>query len=388
MYISRVSNFYNISTKLGFKGNDSTSFSDSSKNPDETASCQNNSPEVFIPTEQYLSMTLQGQLNRMEEAAKDSESSLSKTIKSMNEALEGLDTSDGDKDYEDGFGFLGDMGESMAEMTLFSLEASTDFMQEAPDELKGKIPKFFTSDANSFIQSIERNISEQETVDFSEIQMPDTDDLNVISEYEGVKEEYKEVAAELLEQMQAMFKDGTMAAILEQQKALVEVLKTTKKDKLNEIVTKMNDRMNYMLYQAINAGFDRNPREVLNILTMNSMMTIEPISKDNGDGTSTYIYPGTSPLKVIKNNKNGDFVSAECMQNGKPAISVQFRKDGSIKLLNYLNSMDNSEVSVETNTDNNKIRICKACEGGILERIFKKEDDGSLKQISAKVVLR
>ncbi len=386
---------YNFSTaqKVNFKGKDETHPAPGAESAG--VSKQNNSEEIFIPTETYLNMTTRGVANKVFKELEDPKSKFAKSVEDSANAVKGMLDINGEgvNDFDED-----ELQEAMvgfaADNAIFAFQMSAEQMGLIPEELKGRVPIFFSSSVDDYIDLMERNVKAQEEVDFSEIQFPDLDDINDNPKMDVFSEEEKKAAADLLAKTQSMFEDGSMQVILETQKALIEVLKTQKRDELTEVLKVLDESINYMLYRAIDKGFDRNPRDVINTLTLNSMVHTKPIVEDNGDGTSTYAYgvDFTTVVKVVRNNENGDFISANAVKNGAPVFDVQFREDGSIEKLDYVNATNNAKLSFTISPEGDKLTAGQFFPGEknnmVAVREFERQEDGTLKMTSFRTLVK
>ena len=376
------SNYSNIA-KMNFKGKnkENAGAPDSGSNKD---SKQNNSHEIYISPESYFNMMAAGMTDKIFEDSKNPESEFSKVQNGFDEIMEA------DEYYDD---IEAMVAENSASMALYTIKAAAEQIGQAPDELKDKIPLFSTSSADKYIRNMERNIAQQETVNYSEVRLPDLEDMNNNPKMDKYSDMEKEAAADMLDKVQAMFDDGTMQEILEAQKAVVEVLKTSKHDELQEALDAVSESINYIIYRAVCAGFDRDPRNVINILTTNEPMHTKPIVENNNNGTSTYTYPSMfSTIKVVRNNANGDYISAEGIKNGQRNFSVNFREDGSIDELYYFNSLDNSKLCLSTNPNGNKLTVkqlfSEKDDSAITLRTFERQKDNTLNLTSMRTLMR
>lgn len=371
-------NISNVYLRTNFKGNNNKFSSDSVSTPDESQSKQNNSAEFFMSTEQYLGMMGMGIASEALAEMKDPNSDSSKFQKAI------MSSADNESGSEDDFGFA---AQEAAEIALYTLKGAAKSMPQPPENLKGKIPVFISGGADEYIRLMEANISDMQNADCSQVQLPDLEDIYKVNpDFEKYGQLGEDMVAQILEAMQAYMTPEMMEEMANSQKAVIEVFKTTKHDELSETIASLNDSLNYMLYRALNAGFNRNPREVINTLTSDTMVYIKPEITDNGDGTSTYKYVNfSSVVSVVRNNKNGDFISVEAIKDGKKNFNIDFREDGSIEKMNYIVLSDNSEISFITNPQNNKLRSVQVFSDFACERIFNKQEDGTIKQTSVKI---
>lgn len=349
MKISPISAF--TYKKINFKGNNG---SDPIKQ--NSPSLQNNGPEVKISSDIskiLLTNSFEKEL-KQQIAAKDND---------VQDAI-----------FKDGEFNAAEL-ESEAFIDSLNVGAKIGF----PENLKGKcIPKFIKYSAANCISNMEKSI-EVAKVELGSIDLPSMDNLPDF-------DFSKEMSLEQLVQLSNISKFMALFEMIENREHVLELLKTTKKARLQKAMDNLSDAMNAQLYNAILHGFDRNARAAFADLSANIEMYDEPEIIDNNNGTLTYLFDGESDNEsffIIKNKSNGDYISAHMnTANTAKAFDIYFNPDGTIKKLNYFFGNDDSILSLSQN--DNRV-ISKHTSGNMVdERSFILTPEKELKLTSVR----
>ena len=87
---------------------------------------------------------------------------------------------------------------------------------------------------------------------------------------------------------------------------------------------------------------------------------------------------------VVRNKENGDYISANTKSvDSSKGFELEFNPNGSIKRLDYLNSIDKSLVSISQK--GNKVVARQIFNDVVTERVFVKTEDGAIKLNSARI---
>ena len=358
MNIFSISNF--SYKPLNFKGKNTT-------NPieDNKESKQNNSPDIRFDEFWYESC----QINRATNMLEDSD-----LIKvDENDCVypsENLDFSLDDEVFDE--------GKFAASMFLDSLKTASKLLGLPPKEITKTVPAFVKYQFKDFIVAQE----EQITKISEQIDGYDFDDLCNDIDKADISEETKAKAKDFMSIGWAHLPE-----ILNSQKQMVKKLKEMQPE-TQEILDVISSAINYQIFQAVQFGFDGDAKKVVDFLTSQTPIHVEPVIIDNNDGTLTYKYIDYSAtVEVVRRADNLDYISATSLphQGSNGSIALEFNNDGSIKNLLYTNNIDGSVVIVEQNKKDKAVKISQVFDGWISERNFICLEDGKMKQTSMKV---
>ncbi|MBR5304095.1 MAG: hypothetical protein IKU37_04640 [Candidatus Gastranaerophilales bacterium] len=367
MNISSISNF--SYKALNFKGNNVS-------NPiDETnKSEQNNAPEIKLPEEIFYG----AQMNLALKAA----GQVWHTPEEPEEYPE-LDSSG------DNFNQV----QMAVDSTIANFKTIAN-MTRSMFPVQGVIPTLVKFDVESYLAYLKTTIAEIEA-QIQDMDLPDIEDFNLFGgsceideDFEGMEEPDDDISGFFDPEYIAQMSVAMLPVMLETQKKVYDIFSTSKKDELAQALQEFSTATNQKLYGIIQNGFIGNARGVVSNLTSGDEVYIEPEIIDNGNGTSTYRYTDIllNTTEVIKNNSNGDYISAK-KQNvgGEKSFEVKFNKDGSISRLDYVNSFDKSMVSISQK--GKMVNIKQYFENFVTDRSFIQQEDGSLKLTSARMSL-
>ncbi len=364
MNISPVTN-YNYRA-LNFRANKSTNpIENENKNNNRSESQQNNGTEIRFDSKAYLMMEFDSMFDKLEEYGVFS--------KNEDKKLELAPKFDAEHEETSPAEAAADTAIMMIKVSAASLGANTEEAQKAPTFAKFGV--------QNYLELLENNIKEAKA-QLEDIELPNLEDLDEMDEFsqDGTGIDMESV----VQQSMAMVPD-----ILETQETMLEVLKTTKTQELEEALDDLSKTTNLLFYKAINHGFNGNARGVVNTLSDNIELRCEPEIEDNEDGTSTYTYTNFngSKYEITRNNQNGDYINAiqkDIM--GNIGFEVEFNPDGSIKRLDFVNEIDKSIVSITQKE--NRVIARQIFNGLVTERRFIRREDGNLKQTSMQMFMR
>lgn len=353
MNISPISAF--TYKRINFKGNN-----DSDPIKQNSPSLQNNGPEVKISSD--VSKVL---------LTNSFEKELQQQIAAKDDDLKEVIFKDGE--------FNGAELEAEAMIDTMNTGAKIGF----PEKMKGKsIPTFIKYSAASCIAGIEKSI-EIAKIELGNIDLPDMDNLPDF-------DMSKELSLEQLIQLNNIREFMMMFEMIENRQKVVDLLKTTKKARLQNAMDNLSNSMNAQLYSAILHGFEGNARAAFADLSANIEIYEEPEIIDMNNGTLTYLYDDESDNEafyIIKNKNNGDYISAHMKaKNGSKAFDIDFNPDGTIKKLVYFFGNDNSILSL---SQKDKRVISKYTSGDMVdERSFILTPEKELKLTSVRAYKR
>lgn len=353
MNISPISAF--TYKRINFKGNNN---SDPIKQ--NSPSLQNNGPEVKISSD--ISKIL---------LTNSFEKELQQQVAAKDDAVREAVFKDGE--------FNATELESEAMIDSLNTAAKIGF----PENMKGKcIPKFIKYSAENYISSVEKSI-EVAKIELGSMDLPSMDNLPDF-------DFSKEMSLEQLIQLNNISRFMAMFEMIENRQKVVELLKTTKKARLQKAMDNLSDAMNAQLYSAILHGFNGNARAAFADLSANIEMYEESEIIDNKNGTLAYIFEGGADdesFYIIKNKSNGDYISAHMKTAGTTkAFDIHFNPDGTIKKLIYFFGSDNSILSL---SQKDKQVISKYTSGNMIdERSFILTPEKELKLTSVRAYKR
>ena len=251
-----------------------------------------------------------------------------------------------------------------------------------------------------------RNEELKDRVDFSLIEAPDTNDsdynekLNLMALNFSITAlktifdmSYEEIPSDMLDKIPTFLTtnvDDFIEALIKQTARLKDAnissitrfLKEEKYEEIKEMFRKNDLYSNYQKMLVLKAGQNRNPKQVIDLLTDNETIKTIPTINDRGDGTSVFVYsskPGNI-VAVTRDNNNGDYIDFATF----PSITAgQFNKDGSIQNLKFVNQIDNSTTIIYPHDD--KVFIVYNIGNSVAYKEFRVNDNGEYKLTDLKI---
>ena len=243
-------------------------------------------------------------------------------------------------------------------------------------------------------------------VDFSLIEVPDENDSNYSEKLDlmainfsitALKTifdmSYEQIPSDMLDKIPTFLTtdvDNFIEALIKQTARLKDAnissitrfLKEEKYDEIKEMFRKNDLYSNYQKMLVLKAGQNRNPKQVIDLLTDNETIKTIPTINDKGDGTSAFVYssqPGNM-LVVTRDNNNGDYIDFATF----PSITAgQFNKDGSIQNLKFVNQIDNSTTIIYPHDD--KVFVVYNIGNSVAYKEFRVNDNGEYKLTDLKI---
>ncbi len=242
--------------------------------------------------------------------------------------------------------------------------------EEIPKEMLSKIPTFFTTNIDKYIE-IYSKLNESVALTNDAIQ-----EQLILTDGDSEDAEALSFVASIMDSLTKEMPDYSLIG---------KYLKENKYEELKEIFKKIDTIANYQKIKAIEAGFERNPKRVIDILSNSSFIASKPVIEDNEDGTSTYKYAYfTNILQVRRNNLNGDYISFSMGLNQD--ITGEFNKDGTIRQLAFKNQYDNSTTIIIPMSATKTITTINESDSYKVIREFKVQNDKSYKLIDFKLL--
>lgn len=159
-----------------------------------------------------------------------------------------------------------------------------------------------------------------------------------------------------------------------------KILKEKNYDGIKAALEKIDKVQNYKCMLALDAGFECNPRRVINILSNSALNISKPIIEDNKDGTSKYTYATFNNIvETTKNNNNGDFIDFSI--GYRKEISGKFNKNGTIEEMSVKNKYDGTTTKFTQNLREKTVSSTTDGKRLYTHRVLEKIENGTYKTI-------
>ncbi|MBR2068593.1 MAG: hypothetical protein IJ877_02405 [Candidatus Gastranaerophilales bacterium] len=333
MLVSKISAFNQNNAiknqnKINFKGN-----------ADNPVSNQKNDPEYYMPPEYYYGALIDSAMKS--DAIKD---------KDFTEEMELLES-----------GSESDIIRSAVNTSVEVLEMTTKAEYERiPQDKLSKIPSFVQYDLEDYLKTFDSLNEQMEQFSSAlneNISMFDADDQDTQDAL---------LLASILNEATSEMPDFSMQG---------KIMRQEKYPELKNIFNMINKVSNYSFQQALNAGFERNPKRAIDILTKNAFIASRPEITDNNDGTSTYMYASfSSVMQIRRDNANGDYIS--CSMGYGNEQQIEFNADGTIKEIRVQNPYNqNSYTKFIPNAKTKTVQVVNVSDNAQIIRNYKKNEN-------------
>ncbi len=166
--------------------------------------------------------------------------------------------------------------------------------------------------------------------------------------------------------------------------AQAKFLKAEKYEKLSEIFKKTDLAFNFRITQALNAGFEKNPKKVIDILSDDDFENTNPYSITDKYDVTQYAYSTLSGItKISTDSKSGKYVAFS--SDAGRRTYCEFAQDGSIHKLTIKNQYDNSTVVIVPDSQEKSIETTTITNDYIIRSKYTKNETGQF-QLTDKAI--